>query len=76
MESTPELKLRFQAAFKRYSAASTLMRAMRAALPDHVDSIQIHELNEQSRILSRAESDYQTARLAYADRLPGDNARR
>ena len=76
MESTPELKLRFLIAFKRYSAASTAVRTMRAALPHPVESIQIHNLNEQWRIFSRAESDYKTARLAYANRLLGDHALR
>jgi hypothetical protein len=56
-------------AFKHYATQSAALREMRAALPANVDSVQIHEINQQWCMLSRAEDAYRVARLLYAERL-------
>lgn len=75
MQTTAELRVRYEAAFKRYSTQSTRMREIRAALPDHLDSSQIHRIREECRVLSLAERDYRAARLDYIEHLLSSNPR-
>jgi hypothetical protein len=69
VETTAELKGRFELAFKRYSAQTTRLREMRARLPDSTGSVHIHALHEQWRAQDKAERDYRSVRLEYARRL-------
>jgi len=69
METTAELKGRFQTAFRRYSAQTTKLLKMRATPADPSGAVDIHGINEQWRNLCTAELDYRTARLKYAQRL-------
>ena len=68
MESTAELKGRFESAFKRYSVQATRLRGMRASLPGPTGSVHIHALHELWRAQRKAEREYRSVRLEYAKR--------
>jgi hypothetical protein len=69
MDTIGQVKVRFDAAFKRYSSQSTVLLRLQAAAGAGADSAGIHGINAQSRKLSEAEQEYQTVRSEYADRL-------
>jgi hypothetical protein len=69
LETTTELKGRYESAFRRYSVQTTKLREMRACLPASNGSVHMHALHEQCQAQDKAERDYRSVRLQYVRRL-------
>ena len=68
IETTNQLRVRFDAAFRRYSTESAAMRMLTADPSNQSDAL-ANDVSEGSRIVDRAESEYRAVRNEYANRL-------
>jgi hypothetical protein len=69
MQTTVQLRIRFEAAFKRYAADDAHMRVLAATADNQGDSAAIRVISAHSRLLSNSEQAYRRVRLEYARRL-------
>ena len=69
METTKEIKTRFDAAFKRYSVHDTKLRSLCADVPDKTEAAGRSAVSDERQLLSDAEDDYRSVRTEYVNRL-------
>jgi hypothetical protein len=69
METTKQIKTRFDAAFKRYSVHDTKLRNRCAEVVPDTEAACGNTVSDERQLLSDAEDEYQTARTDYVNRL-------
>jgi len=69
METTKQIKTRFDAAFKRYSVHDTKLRNLCAEVARNTGTGCGSTVSHERQLLSDAEDEYQTARTDYVNRL-------
>jgi hypothetical protein len=72
METIQQVRTRFDSAFKRYTTHDMNVRNLCAAVSEHTGDEAVQALCVESQLRSDAESEYQSARSDYANRLLAD----
>lgn len=69
METTKQMKTRFDAAFKRYSVQDTKLRNLCADVSDNNEAAGGRAVSDERQLLSDAEDEYRSVRTEYVNRL-------